>query len=457
MSEINLMNHSKENINLAKRCEQNGSIDTDLFAKYDVKRGLRDLNGKGVLAGLTEISEIISYTVVDMDMKPCDGRLYYRGVNVEDLVKGFMGEKRFGFEETIFLLLFGSLPTEMELHDFQNILVAKRELPNGFVRDIIMKAPSKDIMNAMSRSVLALYSYDEKPNDTSLPNVLSQCLQLISVFPRLAVYAYQAFNHYYNDKSLIIHYPDPTKSIAENILYMLRADNHYTPLEAKILDLALVLHAEHGGGNNSTFTNHVVTSSGTDTYSAMAASLGSLKGPKHGGANIKVTEMFQDMKEKVKDWEDEDEVTSYLKALLHKEAFDHQGLIYGMGHAVYSVSDPRARQLKIFVEDLAREKGLDKELKLYKTVERLAPEVIARERKIYKGVCINVDFYSGFIYDLLKLPHELYTPLFAIARIAGWSAHRMEELINGGRIIRPAYKAVCKHHDYTPLESRDEE
>lgn len=457
MLENNVSKTSREIHALAEKSRANGNIDPELFTKYDVKRGLRDLNGKGVLAGLTEISEIISYTVVDMDMKPCDGKLYYRGVNVEDLVTGFMNEKRYGFEETIYLLLFGTLPTETELDDFKKILVEKRELPKDFTRDIIMKAPSRDMMNAMSRSVLALYFYDEHPNDTSLPNVLDQCLHLISVFPRLAVYAYHAYNHYYNDKSLIIHSPDPSKSIAENILYMLREDNQYSELEAKILDLALVLHAEHGGGNNSSFTTHVVTSSGTDTYSVIAASLGSLKGPKHGGANIKVTEMFNDMKEQVKDWEDEEEITAYLKALLHKQAFDKQGLIYGMGHAVYSVSDPRARQLKIFVEDLAKEKGLDKELRLYKTVERLAPEVIARERKIYKGVCINVDFYSGFIYDMLDLPHELYTPLFALARIAGWSAHRMEELINAGKIIRPAYKAVCKHNDYVPLDKRDEE
>ena len=448
---------TKEIEALSKQCRQSTEIEPALYAKYDVKRGLRDLNGKGVLAGLTEISEIISYTVVDMDMIPCDGKLYYHGVNVEDLVSGFMKEERYGFEETIYLLLFGNLPTETELDDFKKILVEERELPNGFTRDIIMKAPSNDIMNAMSRSVLALYSYDEAANDTSLPNVLSQCLQLISVFPRLAVYAYQAYNHYYKDQSLIIHAPDPSKSIAENILYMLRADNQYTPLEAKILDLALVLHAEHGGGNNSTFTTHVVTSSGTDTYSVIAASLGSLKGPRHGGANIKVTEMFDDMKKNVKDWESEEEVTAYLKALLRKEAFDHQGLIYGMGHAVYSVSDPRARMLKLFVEDLAKEKGLDKELGLYKMVERLAPEVIARERKIYKGVCINVDFYSGFIYDMLELPHELYTPLFAMARIAGWSAHRLEEIVNSGKIIRPAYKAVCKHKEYQPLVEREED
>ena len=448
---------TKEINDLAKLCAKASQIDPALYEKYDVKRGLRDLNGKGVLAGLTDISEIISYTVVDMDMIPCDGKLFYHGVNVQDLVSGFVKENRFGFEETIYLLLFGNLPTETELHNFKDILVKKRELPNGFTRDIIMKAPSTDIMNAMSRSVLALYSYDENANDTSLPNVLSQCLQLISVFPRLAVYSYQTYNHYYNNDSLIIHAPDPKKSIAENLLLMVRPDKKYTPLEAKILDLALVLHAEHGGGNNSTFTTHVVTSSGTDTYSAIAASLGSLKGPRHGGANIKVTQMFNDMKEKVKDWKDEEEVAAYLKAVLHKEAFDKQGLIYGMGHAVYSISDPRARILKVFVEDLAKEKGLDDEFQLYKMVERLAPEVIARERKIYKGVCINVDFYSGFIYDMLDLPHELYTPLFAIARIAGWSAHRLEELVNAGKIIRPAYKAVCKHKQYQPLSEREED
>lgn len=442
---------------LAEKIRRHGLIDPELYSKYDVKRGLRDVNGKGVLAGLTEISEIISYTVVDMDIIPCDGKLYYRGVDVDDLVRGFVGEKRFGFEETIYLLLFGELPTEEELSDFKNILVEKRELPNGFTRDIIMKAPSRDLMNAMSRSVLALYSYDQRPNDTSIPNVLNQCLHLISVFPRLAVYAYQAYNHYYNDKSLIIHAPDPDRSLAENVLYMLRADNHYTELEARVLDLCLVLHAEHGGGNNSTFTTSVVSSSGTDTYSVIAAALGSLKGPRHGGANIKVTQMFDDMKEKVRDWEDDDEVSAYLRALLHKQAFDHSGLIYGMGHAVYSISDPRARQLKKFVEQLAREKGLDKELKLYQTVERLAPEIIARERRIYKGVCINVDFYSGFIYDMLNLPHELYTPVFAIARIAGWSAHRIEELMNSSKIIRPAYKSVSKKVQYVPLAERDDD
>ncbi len=455
MQDTNKSIWSDQMLRMAERITANHQIDSELYTKYDVKRGLRDINGKGVLAGLTEISEIISYTVVDMEMIPCEGRLYYQGINVEDLVSGFMKEKRFGFEETIFLLLFGSLPTEEELVDFKRVLVEKRELPNGFTRDIIMKAPSPDIMNAMSRSVLALYSYDKRANDTSVPNVLDQCLGLISVFPRLAVYSYVTYNHFYNGKSLIIHSPDPSKSLAENFLHMLRPDNRYTELEARILDLALVLHAEHGGGNNSTFVDHVVTSSGTDTYSAIAASLGSLKGPKHGGANIKVTEMFDDLKACVKDWNDEEEIANYLKKLLHKEAFDRLGLIYGMGHAVYSVSDPRAKMLKMFVEDLANEKGLNDELKLYKTVERLAPEIIARERKIYKGVCINVDFYSGFIYDMLNLPHELYTPMFAMARIAGWSAHRLEEIVNGGKIIRPAYKAVNKHQDYISLESRE--
>ncbi len=446
-----------QTMRMSDRITANHQISPELYTKYDVKRGLRDINGKGVLAGLTEISEILAYTIVDMEMIPCEGKLFYQGINVEDLVAGFMKEQRFGFEETIFLLLFGSLPTEEELVDFRRVLVEKRELPNGFTRDMIMKAPSRDMMNAMSRAVLALYSYDKRANDTSIPNVLSQCLGLISVFPRLAVYAYVTYNHFYNGKSLIIHAPDPSKSLAENFLHMLRPDNRYTELEARILDLALVLHAEHGGGNNSTFVDHVVTSSGTDTYSAISAALGSLKGPKHGGANIKVTEMFDDLKKCVGDWNDEEEVANYLKKLLHKEAFDKAGLIYGMGHAVYSVSDPRAKILKRFVEDLAVEKGLTDELKLYRTVERLAPEIIARERKIYKGVCINVDFYSGFIYDMLDIPHELYTPMFAMARIAGWSAHRLEEIVNGGKIIRPAYKAVNKHKEYISLESRDED
>lgn len=436
-------------------CTENGRIDPELYSKYEVKRGLRDISGKGVLTGLTEISKIKSYTIEDGDMIPCEGKLYYRGVDVEDIVKGFISEKRFGFEESTYLLLFGKLPNEAELKEFTTLLSDYRTLPTSFVRDIIMKAPSPDMMNTLARSVLTLYSYDDKADDISVPNVLRQCLQLISLFPLLSVYGYQAYNHYKKGQSLFIHAPKPELSTAENILHLLRPDGAYTELEAHILDVALVLHAEHGGGNNSSFTTHVVTSSGTDTYSAIAASLGSLKGPKHGGANIKVIRMFEDMKQNIKDWTDEGEVREYLKALLHKEAFDKAGLIYGMGHAVYSISDPRAKVFKAFVKSLSEEKGLNDEFALYSLVERLAPEVIAEEKKIYKGVSANVDFYSGFVYHMLGLPYELYTPIFAIARIAGWSAHRIEELINAGKIIRPAYKSVGRKCDYVPLYDRD--
>ncbi len=439
---------------LASLCIKNGGIDPELYKKYDVKRGLRDVSGQGVLTGLTEISQIQSYVVEDHEMVPCQGRLYYRGINVREIVGGFIKEKRFGFEETIYLLLFGELPTKEQLDDFQDLLTEYRALPTSFVRDIIMKAPSKDMMNTLARSVLTMYSYDDKADDTSLPNVLRQCIQLIAIFPLLSVYGYQAYNHYVNGQSLFIHQPKPGLSTAENILQLLRADGQYTELEAKILDIALVLHAEHGGGNNSTFTTHVVTSSGTDTYSAIAASLGSLKGPKHGGANIKVVQMFEDMKSNLKDWEDEHEITEYLLGLLRKEKFDKKGLIYGMGHAVYSLSDPRAEIFKAYVGKLSASKGREKEYALYSKVERLAPEIIAQERKIYKGVSPNIDFYSGFVYSMLDLPLELYTPIFAIARIAGWSAHRMEELINEGKIIRPAYKAVAPRKQYTPLEKR---
>ena len=441
---------------LSKLCENNLQINTDLYTKYEVKRGLRDINGKGVLAGLTEVSKIQSYIVEDNDMIPCEGKLYYQGVDVEDIVAGFIKEKRFGYEETVYLLLFGKLPTEEQLTTFTKILADYRtSLPTHFVRDIILKAPSKDMMNTLQRSILTLYAYDDKADDTSIPNVLRQCMQLISVVPVLSVYGYQAYSHYHDGNSLFIHTPSPELSTAENILYLLRADSKYSELEARILDLALVLHAEHGGGNNSTFTTHVVTSSGTDTYSSMAASLGSLKGPKHGGANIKVTRMFADMKEQVKDWNDEEEVKEYLKKLLHKEAFDKAGLIYGMGHAVYSISDPRAKVFKSFVEKLSEEKGYQKEYQLYANVEKLAPQVIAEERKIYKGVSANVDFYSGFVYQMLGLPTELFTPLFAVARMAGWSAHRLEELINQGKIIRPAYKAVKKKQAYIPMDERE--
>lgn len=430
-------------------------IDPELYNKYEVKRGLRDVSGKGVLTGLTEISEITSYTIVDSDYVPCEGKLYYRGININDLAGGFACKRKYGFEETAYLLIFGKLPSQAQLNEFVNILADYREkLPVSFVRDIIMKAPSKDIMNTLARSVLTLYSYDSNADDTSVSNVLRQCLQLIALFPMFSVYGYQTYNHFYGEQSLFIHAPQREYSTAENILHMLRADGNFTPLEAQILDLCLVLHAEHGGGNNSTFTTHVVTSSGTDTYSAIAASLGSLKGPKHGGANIKVSKMFDDLMENVKDWEDEEEVAAYLRALLNKQAFDKAGLIYGMGHAVYSISDPRANLLRQYVDDLSREKGLDKEFKLYSMVERLAPDIIAQERKMYKGVSANIDFYSGFVYRMLDLPGELYTPIFAIARIAGWSAHRMEELINAGKIIRPAYKSIAKHAIYTPIEER---
>lgn len=444
-----------EIIRLAGMSEQAGIIDTDLFTKYDVKRGLRDLNGKGVLAGLTNISDVRASKIVDGVQVPTHGRLFYRGYDVKDLVEGFASENRFGFEEITYLLLFDKLPDKKELAGFTKLLSGYRSLPTSFVRDIIMKAPSNDMMNTLARSVLTLYSYDDRADDTSLPNVLRQCLQLIALFPMLSIYGYQAYSHYHNGESLYIHQPQPELSNAENILHILRPDSSYTPLEAKILDIALILHMEHGGGNNSSFTTHVVTSSLTDTYSVIAAAIGSLKGPRHGGANIKVVQMFAEMKQKISDWSDEDEVADYLLKLLHKDAFDHAGLIYGVGHAVYSKSDPRAVIFKSFVEKLSEEKGLHDEFALYSLVERLAPEIIAKERPIYKGVSVNVDFYSGFVYDMLNLPIELYTPIFAIARIVGWSAHRMEELANNGKIIRPAYKTICTDRDYIKINERD--
>ncbi|QAT43880.1 citrate/2-methylcitrate synthase [Aminipila luticellarii] len=441
---------------LADECVKNSTIDTSLYKKYEVNRGLRDLNGNGVLTGLTEISGIYAFDIDPEtgEKMPAAGRLYYRGVNINDIVKGFVKEKRFGFEEVTYLLIFGKLPTKEQLSSFNELLAEYRTLPPSFVRDIIMKAPSMDMMNSLARGVLTLHSYDNRPNDTSIPNVLRQCLLLTAVFPLLAVYGYQASRHYHYRDSLYIHIPKPELSTAENILHMLRPDSHYTELEARLLDLALVLHAEHGGGNNSTFTTHVVSSSGTDTYSAIAAALGSLKGPKHGGANIKVVQMFDDMKACITDWNDEEQIRTYLKKLLHGEAFDKSGLIYGMGHAVYSLSDPRAEIFKKFVENLAKEKNREAEYKLYASVERIAAEIIAEERKIYKGVSANIDFYSGFVYSMLDLPLELYTPIFAIARMAGWSAHRIEELINAGKIIRPAYKDVADLCDYVPIAER---
>ena len=454
MVERNFSEITPEIKKLDKICENNSRIDPKLYSKYKVFRGLRDLEGKGVLTGLTEISEVYAKKEVDGKLIPCHGQLFYRGINIEDLVKGFIKEDRFGFEETAYLLLLGELPNKEQLEEFSEILASYRSLPTSFVRDIIMKAPSFDMMNTLARSVLTLYSYDENPNDISISNVLRQSLQLISIFPLLSVYGYQAYNHYHNEESLIIHTPNTTLSTAENILYMLRPDSKYSKLEARILDLALVLHAEHGGGNNSSFTTHVVSSSGTDTYSVIAAALGSLKGPKHGGANIKVMQMFKDMKENVHDWEDEEEIAMYLNALLNKEAFDKSGLIYGIGHAIYSVSDPRAKGFKAFVKKLSEEKGLTKEYNLYETVERLAPKVIAKNRKTYKGVSANIDFYSGFVYSMLGLPEELYTPIFAMARIVGWSAHRIEELINADKIIRPAYMNVLERRPYVEIDKR---
>ena len=454
LDNINFSEITPEIQRLAKMSESAGIIDSSLFTKYEVKRGLRDLNGKGVLTGLTNISDIRAVKTVNGETVPANGKLFYRGYNVKDLVKGFAGDNRFGFEEVAYLLLFDKLPTKEDLAGFNELLARYRSLPTSFVRDIIMKAPSPDMMNALARSVLTLYSYDTAADDTSLPNVLRQSLQLISLFPLLTIYGYQAYSHYHFGNSLYIHQPQPALSTSENILYLLRPDKSYTPLEAKLLDMALVLHMEHGGGNNSSFTTHVITSTLTDTYSVIAAAIGSLKGPRHGGANIKVVQMFEDMKKTVSDWTDEEEVSDYLRKLLHKEAFNKSGLIYGVGHAIYSKSDPRAQILKRNVEQLSREKKLHKEFDLYSLVERLAPQIIAEERQMYKGVSINVDFYSGFIYSMLDLPLELYTPMFAIARIVGWSAHRMEELSNNGKIIRPAYKPICHDRDYISMIER---
>lgn len=439
---------------MASDAKRHSRINAGDYAKYDVKRGLRDLNGKGVLAGLTEISDIHAKDKLpDGSEVPCEGKLYFRGIDVEELVTGALREKRFGFEETVYLLLLGHLPTAGELEEFRRLLGYYRTLPNNFVRDVILKAPSGDVMNSLARSVLNLASYDPKADDISLPNVMRQCLQLIAVFPLLSVYGYQAYQ-YKEGSSLYIHAPRPELSAAENILHLLRPNSEYSYWEAHVLDVCLTLHAEHGGGNNSTFTTHVVTSSGTDTYSCMAAALASLKGPRHGGANIKVVEMFEDMKARVRDWKDEDEVRAYLQGLLDKKGFDRSGLIYGMGHAVYSLSDPRANLLRSFVETLSREKGRQEEYQLYSMVERLGPEIISGGRRMYKGVSANVDFYSGFVYHMLDLPLQLYTPIFAIARVAGWSAHRIEELINMGKIIRPAYQYVGSHKPYLPLIQR---
>ena len=443
----------KETEELMTICERNDRIPPELFKEFGVKRGLRDVDGTGVLAGISNISRIDAFKTEDGKKVPCDGQLWYRGYNVIDLIHGFEG-KRFGFEEVAYLLLFGELPDAAKLGAFKSMLEECRQLPTNFTRDVIMKAPSKDIMNSLTRSVLTLASYDETIADQELHTQLEQCIKLISVFPMLAVYSYHAYNHYEKDASMYIHRPDPSLSTAENFLRMLRPDMQYTPLEARVLDVALLLHAEHGGGNNSTFTTRVVTSSGTDTYSAMAAALCSLKGPRHGGANLMVMHMMQNIRDNLHDIEDDEELEAYLKKLLHGEAFDRKGLIYGMGHAVYSLSDPREVVFKGYVEQLAHEKGRDKDLALYNKIEHMAPQLIAEERKIFKGVSPNVDFYSGFVYDMLGIPMELYTPLFAVARIMGWSAHRIEELLSANKIIRPAYKSLGGTHDYIPRSQR---
>ncbi len=439
---------------LAQNCMEHGNIDKELYKKYNVNIGLRDLNGKGVLTGLTDVSEIRQNKIVDGKTIPTDGKLFYRGINVEDIVAGCIRDGRLGFEEVTYLLLFGKLPTRQELDGFMELLSDTRVLPKHFVRDVILKASGSDMMTSLAKAVLTLASYDYNVMDLSMENVLRQCLKLISLFPLLTIYSYQAYSHYTMGKSLFIHNPERCEPTAEMLLRTLREDKQFTPLEAQVLDMALILHAEHGGGNNSTFTTCVVTSSGTDTYSAIAAALCSLKGPKHGGANLRVMGMMNEIKHAVSDWTDDDEIAAYLERILNKDAYDRSGLIYGIGHAVYSISDPRARVFRGWVEKLAEAKGETDEFGLYSRIERLAPEIIAKHRRMYKGVSANVDFYSGFVYKMLGLPQELYTPIFAVARIAGWSAHRMEELMNVNKIIRPAYMSVCNETPYTDMGDR---
>ena len=447
----NINDYSKKQ---ADMCIDNDRIPKALYADYGVKKGLRDENGQGVLTGLTNISSVRAFDVIDGEKVPCDGELLYRGYDVTKLVKG-AGDKRFIFEESAYLLLFGELPDATQLEEFRHIIANCMELPTNFTRDVIMKAPSADIMNSMTRSILTLASYDDRKDDLSIENVLRQSIQLISTFPMLAVYGYNAYNHYERDDSMYIHRPDKELSLAENFLRMLRPDMKYTPLETHVLDIALLLHMEHGGGNNSSFTTRVVTSSGSDTYSAIAAAMSSLKGRKHGGANLMVMNMMEDIRAHIKDYHDEEEIEHYLDKILNKEAFDKKGLIYGMGHAVYSLSDPRERVFKGFVEQLANAKGRAEDMALYNNIERIAPMLIAKERKIFKGVSPNVDFYSGFVYDMLDIPKELYTPLFAIARIVGWSAHRIEELVTTDKIIRPAYKSLVTKREYVDRSHRD--
>ncbi len=450
----NIINNQKLLEQLSKKTILSNTIKQELYNQFDVKKGLRDIDGVGVLAGLTQIGDVIGHDFIRGEIVSVPGRLNYRGYNIEDLVDNFIEEHRFGFEETTYLLLFGNLPNKSELADFENLLDSYRKLPNAFVMENIMNSPSRDMMNALARVVLTLYSFDEKADDLSIENVLRQSIQLIACLPMVSVYGYQAFLRYHMHDSMTIHNPISGLSTAENFLHMLRRDSSYTPLEAKLLDLALVLHAEHGGGNNSSFITHVATSSATDTYSVIAAALGSLKGLRHGGANNKVIQMFEDLKNTISDWNSTEEISAYLSALLNKEAFDRTGFIYGFGHAVYSISDPRALILKSYASQLAEEKGYIDEFNLYATVEELAPKIIRESRPIYKGVCVNVDFYSGLVYKMLDIPMELLTPVFAMSRIVGWSAHRIEELVNDGKIIRPAYQSVAPHKDYVKMQER---
>ncbi len=438
---------------LLKYCMLSGKINPNLYQEYDVKRGLRDSNGKGVLTGLTEISDVVAYDMVDGRKIPSDGRLYFQGYNVMDLIESYK-DRKFGFEEVTYLLMFGGLPDKKQMESFLNILEDMQELSGRFIRDVVMKASNGNIMNALQRCILTLYTYDEAPDDIGISNVLRQSLELIGKIPLIAVYSYHAYQHFRMDKNLLIRNPEKGFSVAENILYMLREDGEFTELEAKVLDTALILHAEHGGGNNSSFTTHVVTSSGTDTYSAIAAAIGSLKGPRHGGANLKVQDMFEDIKKNCPDWTDEAFIRDYLNQILDKKVFDHSGLIYGMGHAVYTLSDPRCVILKKYARSLAEEKGLMDEFNLHELVEKNAGELIMNKRKLFKPVCANVDFYSGFVYTMLGIPKEMFTPIFAIARISGWCAHRLEELVNAGKIIRPAYKYVGTHREFKDVEER---
>ena len=439
---------------LSQRAQKQNRIPMDLYQKYEVKRGLRNEDGSGVLVGLTEIGDVHGYIFDEGERVPVEGRLLYRGINITDIAKGFQKDRRFGFEEIAFLLLFGNLPTRKELEEFKSLLGSYRALPEGFIENMILKSPSRDVVNKLARSILVCYSYDPNPDDIRIKNILRQCLELIARFPTMVAYGYQAKRHYFDGKSLFIHRPRPELSTAENLLHLIRADSSYSRLEAETLDLALVIHAEHGGGNNSTFTTHVVSSTGTDTYSAMAAAVGSLKGPLHGGANLKVMDMMRNIQSNVKDWKDEDEIRSHLTKILHKRAFDRKGLIYGIGHAVYTISDPRANLLRQKAEALAKAKNQINEFELYQTVAKVAAEVIKKEKASAKSLTANVDFYSGFVYKMLGIPIELYTPIFCISRVAGWSAHRIEEIISGGRIIRPAYRNVIRDRDYIPINRR---